>query len=638
MIQIRTLGPVAVDINGGPPPAELLWRRNLALLVYLACSPRRTRTREHLVGLLWPEKDERAARHSLNEALRLLRRILGGTTIDTAGGQVRLATGDPWLDVEELDRRIAAGDRSAAALVGGEFMEGFGLSNASAFEDWLSAQRAHWRGRSLDVLLTNADALERNGRVREALEPAERALALDPLSERAVRAAMRARALAGDRNLALTYHADLLERLGAIGARVEDATDQLAERIRRQRGTPERKGEPAAAGTARRAPLVDRDAQLAQLLHLLGVSAGGSRGLLVVVEGEAGSGKTRLLDEAAGPARLDGALVATVRAVPADREEPGGAAIALARGGLLEGRGLAAAAPAALATFARAIPEWQDRFPRAHGVEAAALPGAFVEVLRACVGEQPVLLCVDDAHHLDSVTIGILDRSLRDLAAARLVVLLSAPARSDSDALEELRARLGRDIAGGVVHLGPLRYDALASLVRWALPSYAPEAVDRLVRRLASDSAGLPLLAVELVGAVTQGLDLGTVNGFWPNPLRTLSETLPGDLPDTVRAAVRVGYRRLSPEAQRGLAALAVLEDRVSAERVALAANLAPADAYAALDELEWARWITADPRGYAFVARVVRVVVAADMTTPGQRQRMRERAGLTAPSSGPDR
>jgi hypothetical protein len=47
-----------------------------------------------------------------------------------------------------------------------------------------------------------------------------------------------------------------------------------------------------------------------------------------------------------------------------------------------------------------------------------------------------------------------------------------------------------------------------------------------------------------------------------------------------------------------------------------------------ALDELEWARWVNADPRGYAFVARIVREVVASDMTTPGQRQRIRDRAG----------
>jgi hypothetical protein len=50
-----------------------------------------------------------------------------------------------------------------------------------------------------------------------------------------------------------------------------------------------------------------------------------------------------------------------------------------------------------------------------------------------------------------------------------------------------------------------------------------------------------------------------------------------------------------------------------------------------ALDELEWQRWLAADPRGYTFVARLVRDVVGQDMVTPGQRRRLRERAGLGA-------
>ena len=633
MIAVRTLGPVTVEINGGPPPPELLWRRNLALLVYLACSPRRVRTREHLTGLLWPDKDERAARHSLNEALRLLRRVLGGTTIDTSGGQIRLAPGDPWLDIEELERRIAARDRSAAALVGGEFMEGFALPNASTFEDWLSARRAHWRTRSLDVLLGAAEELERGGRIREAADAADRALALDPLSERAVRATMRIRALAGDRSLALSRYGELLERLRGVGATAEAATEQLADRIRRERGHPDRRDECGAAGTARRAPLVGRDAELAHLVALIGASSRGSRALLAMVEGEAGTGKTRMVDEGAARARLDGALVATVRAIPTDRDEPGAGALALARGGLLEGRGLPAAAPEALAALAYAIPEWRDRFPAVREATPWPLAVAFTDVLRACTGEQPVVLCVDDAHHLDDATTGMLTRALRDLATAPLAALLSVPPRSDSGALGELRARIGRDVAGGVVRLRPLTEAELRMLARWALPSYEPEALERLSRRLASDSAGLPLLAVELVCAVAQGLDLGAVNGVWPTAMRTLTETLPGDLPDAVRAAVRVGYRTLSPAAQRALAALALLEERADADRLAAAAELPPADAHAALDELEWARWVTADPRGYAFLARIVREVVAADMTTPGQRHRIRERVGFRAPS-----
>ena len=47
-----------------------------------------------------------------------------------------------------------------------------------------------------------------------------------------------------------------------------------------------------------------------------------------------------------------------------------------------------------------------------------------------------------------------------------------------------------------------------------------------------------------------------------------------------------------------------------------------------ALDELEWHRWLVADPRGYSFAARIVRQVVQRDMLTPGQRRRVLEAAG----------
>jgi len=52
------------------------------------------------------------------------------------------------------------------------------------------------------------------------------------------------------------------------------------------------------------------------------------------------------------------------------------------------------------------------------------------------------------------------------------------------------------------------------------------------------------------------------------------------------------------------------------------------------LDELEWHRWLVSEPRGYSFLARVVRQVVAQDMLTPGQRQRVLDAAArLSAPS-----
>src|SRR2546421_7236814 len=59
VIVVRALGPADVRVDGAAAPAELLWKKNLALLVYLARSPKRLRTREHLVGLLWADKPEK---------------------------------------------------------------------------------------------------------------------------------------------------------------------------------------------------------------------------------------------------------------------------------------------------------------------------------------------------------------------------------------------------------------------------------------------------------------------------------------------------------------------------------------------------------------------------------------------------
>ena len=120
------------------------------------------------------------------------------------------------------------------------------------------------------------------------------------------------------------------------------------------------------------------------------------------------------------------------------------------------------------------------------------------------------------------------------------------------------------------------------------------------------------------------GLDLQQESGSWPAPYHTLTQTTPGDLPDVVVSAIRIGYRRLSPLAQRVLAAAAALGGRVTAPRLAKATSLRCAEVDRAADELEWQRWLVADGRGYVFVAGIVERVIERDMLTPGQRRRIR--------------
>jgi DNA-binding SARP family transcriptional activator len=636
VIACRTLGPLAIEVDGAAPPPELLWRKHAALLVYLARSPRRTRSREQLIGMLWGDRRESAARHSLREAVHILRRCAGEAGVDAAGEQIRLAEGAVDLDVDRLETLAARSDwERAAALVAGRFLEGFSVPDAPDFEDWMAAERLAWTRRCVEVLAARARELERAGHPTDAAGVAQRALALDPLSDTAALAAIHAYALAGERGVALDafdrYAARLADQVGGVPS---DPLRSLAERVRSERIwhlpaglEPER----LRGAESRRAPLVGRARELATALDLLDACRARPCATALFVHGDAGLGKTRLAEEVLAHARLAGASTAQARAVQADTDEPWSGALGLAAGGLLGAPGLAGASPEALAAFAARLPEWGDRFPDARRADALPLGQALTDILRAATAEQPLALLLDDAQWSDRDSLLALDAALRALPRSPLLVVFAAAPVPDREELDGIGARVPRDLAGAGVSLDALSLEELRPLVAWAMPTYTEEQRDRLVRRLAADSAGLPLLAVELLHAVALGLDLQGTAIAWPEPHRTLDQTLPGDLPDGVVAALRIGYRRLSRDAQTILAAASVLGDRVEPARLARATGLDPTRAASALDELEWQRWLTCESRGYSFVARIVREVIARDMLTEGQRQRIHAAAGAAA-------
>ena len=636
MIGCRTLGPVEVTVDGATPPAELLWRKNLALLVYLARSPRRTRNREHLVGLLWGDRPETAARHSLREAVRVLRRAAGDRCVETVGEQVRLANGVIELDVERFETLAGGGDWAGAAeLAQGEFLEGLSVPGAPEFEDWLTLERQKLRQRSIEVLVHQAEALLRRGDQTGSAECARRALMLDPLAEPAVRGLMRALAVGGERAAALAAFEGYADRARESQGTEPDAeTLKLAEQVRLERSwkAASREDDGKARGAeSRRVPLVGRERELTELLDLWQRCSTSRRAAIAFLEGDTGVGRTRLADEVAARARLGGAAASAVRAVPGDAAEAWSVVLGLARGGLIEARGLAAANPEALAAFATRISEWGDRFAAAR--HAAPLPPghALAEIVRCAADEQPVLLVVDDAQWIDTESLNALDAVVRDLAAAPLLVVLTRSRHPPHEALDRVRAEVGRDTPGTVLELLPLTPQAVRDLAHWALPAYTPVELDRITRRIAVDSAGLPLLAVELLHAVALGLDLHEKPQAWPEQHQTLEQTLPGDLPEVVVSAIRVGFRRLSKDAQLVLAAASVLGDTVDATALARATGIARERVLAALDEAEWQRWLAADGRGYSYVARIVRDVVGYDMVTAGQRRRFLQAAQLLA-------
>ncbi|MDX1577492.1 MAG: BTAD domain-containing putative transcriptional regulator, partial [Gemmatimonadota bacterium] len=569
MIRLELLGPPELSVDGEPPPRELTWRKNLGLLVYLARSPRGQRSRDHLAEVFWPDRDEKDARHSLNEALRVVRKHLPDGALETEMDQVNLDRSALSMDADDfMDALEAADPHRAAMLIRGEFMEGFGIPESNAFEDWLSAERRSWRGHFVEVLVSVATAALEEGDLTTARLAADRARAVDALADAPVHISMECAALAGNPTSALARFRAFAEHLEQeLGLEPPAALATLAERIHEQReiASDELRGEESAL--SRRLPLVGRGEALREALEAVRACRREAEPALLVVSGPPGSGKTRLGEEIGLRARLEGFDVAELRCDVGDREDPTDV-IALA----------------------------EDATERA-----------------------PVLIWVDEAQQLDAEACAALAPTKRRFGDHPVAVLLTATSSPPSPALDELAARIGRDFPGHSVELSALSAADLARLARAVLPKWDHGEIERLARRLHRDTGGLPLLSVDMLHALRLGLELESEDeepAPWPEPARTMDQTFPADIPGPLVAAIRVGFRRLSPEAQDVLKAGSLLTGRFTAEQLARGLEIEPDRLREALDELEWRRWLVAEPRGYDFVAQLHRTVVERDMMT----------------------
>ena len=615
MIELELLGPPRLLVDGAEPRPEMLWRKHLALLIYLARSPR-VRTRDHLVGLLWPEREESKARHSLNEALRVIRRAAGDALL-TEGETVRLAPNTIRLDIDNLE------DLSEV----GVFLEGFTVPDAPAFEDWMTSEREGLRANMLDNLVVSAEQCLADGKLSSARDLANKALDIEPHHEPAVQALMRAHALAGSRALALKVFgrfSDAIER----DLQIEPGrmTKELAERIQHERLVPGARTTATTFGDV--VPVVGPGRKaLAACLQLWGRARSGSPSM-VVLRGEPGTGKTRIADEIAARARLDGAVVAFARAL--DHEKAEGIWSALLKGGLVVPE-LSGAAPQVLAALGSIEPDLFARFPSAKAYEPTSMAAEpFLQAVSALAEARPVLLIIDDVHKADQEVLGVLSSVVQRAGDAPIAVVLSVPS-VPSVPVDTLCQRIGRDIPGSIVETNGFELADVEELVVWAFPGYDEDATNRLTRRVLADTAGNPFLAVELIRAVKSGLRLreDAPSSAWPDAARTLDQTMPGDLPATVAASLRVRFQTLSSSGQVMLTVVAVVGGNETIEVLARAGDVSVADAERALDELEWQRWIVSDARGFCFVTGLAREVVLADMVTGGNKKRILKRAGL---------
>ena len=182
--RLALLGPVCLTASEPASMRRALQQRRIALLALIASSPSATISRDRLLGLLWPDRAERTARHLLADSLYVLRRTLGDRAIIASSESLRLSPDLVWSDVVAFHGALAEQRWSdALALYRGDFLDGFFVRNATDFDQWALAERARLRTLATRTASALAVALERAGRLSEAVSAAERALELAPCDE-----------------------------------------------------------------------------------------------------------------------------------------------------------------------------------------------------------------------------------------------------------------------------------------------------------------------------------------------------------------------------------------------------------------------------------------------------------------------
>jgi DNA-binding SARP family transcriptional activator len=199
-----------------------------ALLAFVALEG--ATSRERLLGLLWPEQPPESARNVLRQRLFRLRRGLGADVLAQGAELLALAPGVSH-DLDDAP---------------GELLAGLRFAECDELDTWLAAQRAALKQRRRQQQEARIDALERDGRLAEGSEIAERLVSADPLDEAAARRLMHLRYLQGERAAALAAY----DRFAAALAEALDAKPAQSTRELRRRSAPRR----AAAGRAARHP------------------------------------------------------------------------------------------------------------------------------------------------------------------------------------------------------------------------------------------------------------------------------------------------------------------------------------------------------------------------------------------------
>jgi DNA-binding SARP family transcriptional activator len=579
-LAIFLLGTPRIEYNG--ENINLDTRKAIALIAYLAITQQR-HSRDALAALLWPDYDQAHARAALRRTLSTLNKAFAEPFLEIDREHVSLNfNAGIWVDVHKFRNYLAEclshnhaptevcsaclqPLSEAVALYDNDFLSGFSLRDSPEFDDWQLFQADTLRRDLAGALEHLVQCYCAISDFASAITYARRWLTLDRLHEPVHRILIQLYAWNGQRSAALHQYRECVQVLEReLGVAPLESTTRLYEAVKEQQEIPLPVSVqvPSAVSEARVAvgalplttampsspalpytqpvppnanyPLVSRSNEWSALMDAY--TSIRTSGHLIILEGEAGIGKTRLAQEFLSYAQAKGANVITAQCYEGETHLTFGPVVAGLRVALARKdmeRRLENIPASWLSEAARLLPELLTLRPGLPSPLPLESPGAqsrFFEGLRRvllamCQDTQPGIIFFDDIHWADGATLDLLSylvRRLREQPVCLIVTWRSKQALNDHH-LYQLQNEAMRTGNVTIVSLTRFSLAGVRELVQSARLASTTALPGGLVERLYQETEGLPFFLIEYLTAITKGvLSAEGDNWFTPGGVRDL--------------------------------------------------------------------------------------------------------------------
>jgi len=643
--------------------------RALALLLYIAVQGGLQPIKK-LIDLFWPGLEWEAGRDMLQKTLAVLAQelqedasphiistqdtlecncssafLLDLFTVQRALHALYSSSSGSHVPYQSSEQVSEALLQEALACYRGNFLEGFYLDHAPRFVEWVTQQREVWHN-AMGLLFDRlAQMQEASGQLERAVETVTRWIERDPLNEAAYRRLMQLYFACGNAQAALlTYRQCRVILAEQLNVRPAAETACFAEQIGaegyprsvttgNQRAGGVMTARPSLAAVFRNGPFVGRASKLDRLLEIYKYVQSGQTEV-VTVKGEAGIGKTRLVDEFLARAAALGADVLAGRAFEAGGSSPYLPLVEMLELRSQQGESDRGSGPLN-DTLSCMLAEMHNYTLQQNHEKTAhkRLLEAFTLLGQALARQAPVVLFVDDIQWADAASLDMLRYACRRwtesgtpllvVLTVRTEALVTIPNFAAWLALLERELRVSSFILNAFTPEETLQF-VQAIAAREEDASGLDARLESCGRWLYSETRGQPFYMTEVLKTLSERNLLPVQrqrDGAWALDFTsTTNEKLQHLLPLDVRTVVSARIKQATSTAFALLAAAAILGRSFTFVQVCRIAGLNEHEGQAALDEVLQRHLCYAIGDLYAFTHDKLREAVYAEIAAAERR------------------